>query len=405
MSEPAAPVVDARAGSAGTRIDLDDVCRWFQVGSTVVKAVDQVNLHVDETAFVVVLGASGSGKTTLLMRKAQEDARAGMPVPDEVWKLGPYLEYWLENFVKRNRRPATYNLYEMNIRLYLIPGLGNQKLTTLSVATVQRFLNQRLEKGDSVRKVQVMRTVLSAALTRAVREELISRNVARLVELPEWRPGPVRPWTADEARRFLAACKPDPLYVAFVLLVLYGLRRGEVLGLRWQDIDFEAGTIRVEQQLQQVGGQMHLGPVKTQAGRRKLPLLKLARDALQAQAKTQARYRAEMGSAWPRTDLIFTTRTGRPVGPRNFVRSFRRICEANDIRLIKLHHVRHTVASLLKALGVPARDAQIILGHSRLAVTLEIYTHTDDEAQLDALTRLHDLFAEHEDQGDDEAEG
>jgi integrase len=284
----------------------------------------------------------------------------------------------------------------MNIRLYLIPGLGSQKLTTLSVATAQRFFNQRLEKGDSVRKVQVMRTVLSAALTRAVREELISRNVARLVELPEWRPGTVRPWTADEARRFLAACKPDPLYVAFVLLLLYGLRRGEVLGLRWQDIDFEAGTIRVEQQLQQVGGQMHLGPVKTQAGRRKLPLLKVAREALEAQAKTRARYRAEMGSAWPQTDLIFTTRTGRPVGPRNFVRSFRRICEANDIRLIKLHHVRHTVASLLKVLGVPARDAQVILGHSRLAVTLEIYTHTDDQAQLDALTRLQDLFDDDE---------
>ena len=150
---------------------------------------------------------------------------------------------------------------------------------------------------------------------------------------------------------------------------------------------------------------MHLGPVKTQAGRRTLPLLKLAREALEAQVGTQARYRAEMGSAWPQTDLIFTTRTGRPVGPRNFVRSFRRICEDNDIRLIKLHHVRHTVASLLKALGVPARDAQIILGHSRLAVTLEIYTHTDDEAQLDALTRLHDLFAEDKDQGDDQAEG
>src|SRR5262249_14292660 len=150
--------------------------------------------------------------------------------------------------------------------------------------------------------------------------------------------------------------------------LLYGLRRGEVLGLRWQDMDFEGGTIRVEQQLQQVGGQMYLGPVKTQAGRRKLPLLKLAREALDHQAKTQARYRGEMGSAWPQTDLISTTRRGRPVGPRNFVRSSRRICEANDIRLIRLHHVRHTVASLLKALGVPARDAQIILGHSRLAV-------------------------------------
>lgn len=335
------------------------------------------------------------------MNKAQQDSRAGIPVPDEIWKLGPYLEYWLENFVKLNRRPATYTLYEMNIRLYLVPGLGNQKLSTLSVATVQRFLSKRLEKGDSVRKVQVMRTVLSAALTRAVREELISRNVARLVELPEWHPGTVQPWTADEGRRFLAAGKSDPLYAAFVLLLLYGLRRGEVLGLRWQDVDFESETIRIEQQVQRVGGEMHIGPVKTQAGHRTLPLLKLAREALKAQAVTQARYRAAMGSAWPGTDLVFTTKTGRPVEPRNLVRSFRRICEANDIRLIKVHHIRHTVASLLKALGVPARDAQIILGHSRLAVTLEIYTHTDDEAQLDALTRLQDLF----DQDDDEAEG
>src|SRR5215475_11248452 len=99
-----------------------------------------------------------------------------------------------------------------------------------------------------------------------------------------------------------------------------------------------------------------------------------------------------MGSAWPGTDLVFTTRTGRPVEPRNLVRSFRRICDDHDIRIISVHHVRHTVASLLKTLGVPARDAQIILGHSRLAVTLEIYTHTDDEAKADALTRLHDLF-------------
>jgi integrase len=87
-----------------------------------------------------------------------------------------------------------------------------------------------------------------------------------------------------------------------------------------------------------------------------------------------------------------TSRTGRPIEPRNFVRSFRRICEQNDVRMITIHHVRHTVASLLKDLSVPARDAQIILGHSRLAVTLEIYTHADEQAQRDALTRLHDLF-------------
>ena len=132
--------------------------------------------------------------------------------------------------------------------------------------------------------------------------------------------------------------------------------------------------------------------VKTRAGRRTLPLLDLARQALAAQASRQIAYQAEMGSARQGNGLVFTTRTGRPVEPRNFVRSFRRICGDHDIRVITVHHVRHTVASLLKDLHVPARDAQAILGHIRISTTLEIYTDTADEAKRDALTRLHDLF-------------
>src|SRR6516165_2181770 len=197
------------------------------------------------------------------LSQAQHQARAGIPVPDESWKVGPYLEYWLENIVKRNRRPATYALYETIIRLYLVPGLGAKSLARLSVPTVQMFLNQRLEAGDSVRKVQVMRAVLSAALSRAVREELITRNVARHIELPEWRRNTFRPWTAEEAKRFIAASKADPLHSAFVLLIIYGLRRGEVLGLSWDDIDFDAGIIHVRQQIQRVRGELQLGPVKT----------------------------------------------------------------------------------------------------------------------------------------------
>jgi integrase len=264
--------------------------------------------------------------------------------------------------------------------------------TSLSVPVVQEFLNQRLEKGDSVRKVQVMRTVLSAALTRAVREELLVRNVARLIELPEWKRGTIRPWAADEARQFLAAAKPDPLYAAFVVLIFYGLRRGEALGLRWDDIDFYAGTIRVRQQLQRIRGELILAPVKTRAGQRDLPLLDVIRQALKLQFERQGAYRTDMGSAWPDTGLVFTTRTGRPIEPRNLVRSFRRICDDNKIRLIKVHHIRHTVGSLLKDLGVPARDAQTILGHTRISTTLEIYTDTDEPARRDALTRLHGLL-------------
>jgi integrase len=324
--------------------------------------------------------------------QAQQQARVGIPVPDQSWKVGPYLEYWLANVVKRSRRPATYALYEMIIRLYLSPGLGTRSLARLSVAGVQTFLNQRLDAGDSIRKVQLMRAVLSSALSRAVREELIARNVARYVELPGWQRGTIQPWTADEAKRFLASAKPDPLYPAFVLLVLCGLRRGEALGLRWNDIDFDSRVIRICQQVQRVSGELLIGPVKTAAGRRTLPLLDLASQALKLQAERQQSYRAAMGTAWPTTDLVFTTRTGRPIEPRNLVRSFRRICTDNEIRIIKVHHLRHTAASLLKDLGVPASDAQRILGHTRISTTLEIYTDTDDQARRDALTRLHDLL-------------
>ena len=329
--------------------------------------------------------------------KAQQQARSGIPLADESWRLGPYLEHWLENFVKRNRRPATYNLYEMMVRIYLTPGLGGRALTDLSVVNVQRFFDSRIEAGDSVRKVQVMRTVLSSALTRAVREELIVRNVARLVELPHSQRATIRPWSGDEAKAFLAAAKADPLYAAFVLLIFYGLRRGEALGLRWEDIDFDAGMIKIRQQLQRVRRELFVAPVKTTAGKRDLPLLDVVRDALKLQEAQQAADKLAMGSAWADTGLVFTTRTGRPVEPRNLVRSFRRICDSSDIRVIKVHHLRHTVGSLLKDLKVPARDAQTILGHTRISTTLEIYTDTDEAARRDALTRLHDLLDDSED--------
>lgn len=218
------------------------------------------------------------------------------------------------------------------------------------------------------------------------------RNVARLAELPTWERKPIAPWTAAEARAFLEAAKDDPLYPAFMLLLLYGLRRGEVLALRWRDVDEEDGELRVRQHIQRVHGELRIGPVKTTAGSRDLPLLDPAAEVLEIRRAAQAADRAELGRAWQDTGLIFTTRTGRPIEPRNLARSFHRICDARGLRAISVHHLRHTTATLLKNLKVPARDAQLILGHSRLAVTLEIYTYEDRQAQRDALSRISDAL-------------
>jgi integrase len=199
-------------------------------------------------------------------RLVEEQSKAirGIPAAAESWKLAAYLDYWLENIVKPHRRAATYTLYESVIRLYLKPDLGHHWLRRLSVRIIQTFLNAKLAGGKSIRNVHIMREVLSAALTSAVREELISRNVARLTELPGRESRDIRPWSADEAIDFLRVAKPDPLYPAFVLLILYGMRRGEVLGLRWQDVNLDAGTFAVRQQLQRVHGSLRTGPVKTQ---------------------------------------------------------------------------------------------------------------------------------------------
>jgi integrase len=139
-------------------------------------------------------------------------------------------------------------------------------------------------------------------------------------------------------------------------------------------------------------GELRAGPVKTTAGRRDLPPLDTTTEVLEHRRTVQAADRLELGRAWQDNGLIFTTRTGRPIEPRNMAQSFRRICETHGLRVITLHHLRHTAATLLKNLQLPARDAQLILGNSRLAVTLEIYTHEDRQAQRDAVTKISDAL-------------
>jgi integrase len=316
---------------------------------------------------------------------------AGVPMPSHQVRLADYLDYWLEAIVKPTLRPTTFLRYSVNVRLYIKPGLGRYQLVQLTVPMVQAFLNAHLTSGHSIRSAQIVRTALSAALTNAQREELVMRNVARLVKLPSYQPADVVPWTDDEVRDFLWAARSDLLFVAFLLLALYGLRRGEVLGLRWQDVDFKQGVMRIRQQVLRFGGMLHVGPLKTRASRRDLPLLPAMQAVLRFQQRTQ---RAALPSESPAVanDLVFTTSTGLPIDPENIGRSFKRICKSHGIRRIKLHHLRHTAATILKNLGIPARDAQLILGHSNISTTQQIYQHDNPETRREALRRVEALL-------------
>lgn len=364
-------------------------------------------------AAVYVRTSTGKSKRIRVYGKTREEAYArrleiqasanqGILMPERSYRLADYLDYWLENIVRPNLRPKTIQQYESVSRLYLKPGLGAVKLTDLTVPMVQAFFNEQLTltiaKGQSITKVHGMRAVLRTALMDAQRNELVSRNVAKLVKLQPSRRKRIRPWTADEAIAFLDAARQAPLFPAFALLLLYGFRRGELLGLRWQDIDFEHGIICVRQQLQKVGKALVIGPVKTEAGERELPLLRVARRLLASHPGSHNSVKSTTTS----DELVFTRPDGRPIDPDIFYRSFKRLCSAVGVRPITLHHARHTTTTLLKRLGVQDRDSQLILGHSHVTVTQEIYQHADLDDHRIALGKLEaTLFSSSEDEESD----
>jgi integrase len=335
----------------------------------------------------------------LVVAKAQ--AQQGVPVPDRTWRVGEYLDHWLEQVILPNRRPKTYITYSQRVRLNLKPGLGKYRLTSLSVSAVQSFFKQRLADGHSIRKVHMMREVLRSALSRAMRDELIFRNVARLVDLPSYQPEEFVPWSAQEARRFLQAARQHRLYLAFLLFLLFGLREGEVLGLRWCDVDVERQSLRIRQQVQRVNGIWQAGPVKTKTGRRDLPLIGIVREALHEHQQRQLDERSQAGESWQESrtsdGLVFTSPNGLPIDPRGLLRMFRRLCTKHGLRQIRIHDTRHTVGTILKDLGVPDRDIQLILGHANISTTQAIYQHGNTPAQREAIEKTAALLFPQED--------
>jgi integrase len=230
-----------------------------------------------------------------------------------------------------------------------------------------------------------------------MRDELVSRNVAELARLPLPRPKKVKPWTVEEARTFLESASngADPFYAAYVLILVLGLRRGELLGLKWEDVDLDTAELHIGWQLQRVSGKLLRRVTKTTSSDGVLPLPDICVTALRAWQKRQQEWKSRAGAAWNRHDsgFVFSTRFGMPIEPRNFHRDFKkRSRKAND-PIIPVHATRKTCASLLVALDVHPRVAMQILRHSQIAVTMNVYSEVSSDATREALRRLGDSLA------------
>jgi integrase len=347
----------------------------------------------------------------------QLQAKEG-PVATRVPTVGDYLAYWLREVVQPNLAPLTAATYETLVRLYIAPELGAKRLDRLDVRTVQTWINnvgrtcQCCAQGKDIRRpeakrrccaigkccnsspsprtVRDLRTVLRSALSHAKTEDLVSRNVAGLVKLPATRRRRGRAWTSEEARRFLESARidRDPVYGAYVLILVLGLRKGEALGLMWDDVDLDAGELTIGWQLQRVRRQLLRRATKTESSDATLPLPEICLAALRLRRAEEDAAIVAAGPAWQGSKLVFTTRYGTPIEPRNFNRSWdARIANAG-IRKITVHDGRRTCATLLVDLDVHPRQVMQILRHAEFSVTMEIYAQSSSKATRDALKRL-----------------
>ncbi|MGW6138948.1 site-specific integrase [Streptomyces sp. NPDC055140] len=356
------------------------------------------------------------------LTKLKADSLSGLPIATNKMTLGEYLAYWLANVAQGKVRRTTYVNYESLVRNYITPEFGKKMLVRLTARDIRAFLMKTAatcqccaqskdkkrpehkrrccalgkccKKLPSDRTVRFLLVIMRAALQHAVREDELPRNVARNVDLRMGTKREIEPLAVKEGRQLLAAARVNRLWAAYELAVRIGLRRGELLGLRWSDVDLHEGVLTVRQALQRVGGELLIVAPKTQRSARRVALPPECVTALRAQRAQQIADRKAAGNNWKGTGhgLVFTTKNGTPIEPRNLNRSFEALSVRAGIRKVRFHDLRHTCASLLHEQGADARMIMEVLGHSSIRVTMDIYTFVRLDAQRSAFDRVGDAL-------------
>jgi integrase len=273
-------------------------------------------------------------------------------------------------------------------------GVPWPKLTRIGSRDVRLMIDQLRKDGKLPRSIQYVHATLRAALEHAYREELVHRNVAKLVRVERPAPKEREPLSVPEARKLLAAVGDERLQALWVVLLMLGLRRSEACGLRWEHVDFEARTIRILLSVQRVDGKLRELPTKTRRSNRTVPLPPRCLYALADHHSRQQRRYGEPGRPWRPVGYVFGTQHGTPLEPRNLTRMWGELCERHSIRVVPLHGLRHTCVSLLLAMGTHPRIVMEIVGHSAMEMTMNIYGHVNLDTQRRALNDLDDELSE-----------
>jgi integrase len=333
---------------------------------------------------------------TQAMRDAMRALELGITAPGELPTVASYVDEWLAGR-RSSLRQSTWNSYRDVLEGRVVPRLGAlrlDKLTAKQVAVLAVDLeahggrDPRRGPGLSARSVRYTLTVLTRALDDAVKRGLIPRNPAEHVDRPRVADKEMEWWSVGEARTFLGLVSGDRLSALWTLLLTTGLRRGEALGLKWDDVDFDAGRLAVRRTLVSVGYKIRWSEPKTAASRRVVALDPGTVAALRAHRARQNEERLALGVGYLDQELVFCDVAGEPLHPDGVTQRFDRLVRNAGLRRIRLHDLRHTAATLMLEEGVALKAVAERLGHSSIRTTSDLYQHVSETMQEDAAAKL-----------------
>ncbi len=296
--------------------------------------------------------------------------------------VGEFLQQWLNDYVPANVGPNTAAVYEHTVRRHLIPGLGNIKLSALRPSHIQSYLTQKLQSGRldgngglSSRTLRHHHVTLHTALEAAVKWSILGRNPAQAVDPPKYLRKEMK--TLDEVglKRVLEAAKETPYYNLFYLALYTGMRRSELLALRWSDVDLNVGAVTVNRRVFVRKGDLDYRQPKTDKGRRFIPLPPSATKAMIGHKGDCQRKLDLLGVSWRDEVLVFINDFGEPIHPDTVTHAWKKLVRRLNLIGVRLHDSRHTHASILLRQGVHPKIVSERLGHASIQITLDTYSH------------------------------
>lgn len=327
------------------------------------------------------------------LHQALEQQRKGTLVQGNRMTVGAFLDDWLENVHRPTLRLISYLRYREYLDNHIIPAIGHIPLQKLHQSQVQSFYTRKSDEGYAPSKIRFFHAILHKALDHAVEWEYVVRNVCDLVHLPRLVTREAQVLDKEQALYLLEALTSHRLLPAVSLALATGMRRGELLSLRWSDINLEDRSMQVRHTVNRLAGYgMHEDEPKTKAGRRRIVLPERIVDMLKQHRAEQEEKKQRAGDKWKNLDLVITNSVGNYINPSDFTQYFNRAVKEAGLSPMHFHDLRHSAATLLLAMDVHPKVVQELLGHSNISTTMNLYSHVLPSIHREAMDRMDDFL-------------